>query len=69
VTRGSRIHDDVRRHFGSCARCKGVDPEATRIQQPAATRRSVPAATLKALCPSGRSIYRAYTRWLAEPDG
>ncbi len=26
VTKGSWIHDDVSRHFGSCAQCREVDP-------------------------------------------
>jgi hypothetical protein len=68
MTRGSRIHDEVRLHFGSCAQCRAVNPEEARIRQSEALRRTVPDATLAALCPAGRSIYWAYLRWLAEPD-
>lgn len=68
MTRGSWIQDDVRGHFTRCMQCKGVNPEAIRIQQIGALRHSVPAETLYALCPEGRSIYQSYLRWLAEPD-
>jgi hypothetical protein len=68
VSRGSWIHDDVARHFGSCPQCKGVNPEEVRVRQPQAIRRTVPDAVLAAMCPDGRSIYRSYLRWLAEPD-
>jgi hypothetical protein len=68
VTRGSWIHDDIVRHFRSCAQCRDVKPEEVRIQQLPALRLTVPATTLAAMCPDGRSIYRSYLRWLAEPD-
>ncbi len=36
--------------------------------QPVALRHAVPDEVLVKLCPDGRAIYRAYLRWLAEPD-
>lgn len=68
MTRGSWIHDDVSRHFGACAQCREVKPEEARIAQPEALCRTVPDVVLAAMCPDGRSIYRSYLRWLAEPD-
>jgi hypothetical protein len=71
VTRGSWIHDDLRGHFAACAQCRGADPENKRVKRDEPGRvseRDVPAATLAAMCPDGRSIYRSYLRWLAEPD-
>lgn len=68
MSRGSRIHDEVSRHFGSCVQCKSVNAENIRVAQPAAIRRTVPDAVLAAMCPDGRAIYRSYLRWLAEPD-
>jgi hypothetical protein len=71
MTRGSWIHDDVSRHFDACAQCRTADPESKRIKHnkpDEVSERDVPAPTLAAMCPDGRSIYRAYLRWLAEPD-
>lgn len=71
MTRGSWIHDDVGRHLGDCARCRRADPERHRVKHKApgqVSERDVPAETLAAMCPDGRSIYRAYLRWLAEPE-
>jgi hypothetical protein len=71
VTRGSWIHDDVSRHFEACAQCRGVDPESKRVKHDVPGQVSecdVPATVIAAMCPAGRSIYRSYLRWLAEPD-
>lgn len=68
MTRGSGVHDDVSRHFGVCSQCASVQPESVRVAQPEALRRTVPDDVLVKLCLAGRSIYRAYLRWLAEPD-
>jgi hypothetical protein len=68
VTKGSWIHDDVSRHFGNCSQCKATDPENVRVAQVKELRLSVPDGVLSAMCPDGRSIYRSYLRWLAEPD-
>ena len=71
MTKGSWIHDDVSRHLAACAQCCGVDPENKRVKHSVPGRvseRDVPAAALSAMCPDGRSIYRSYLRWLAEPD-
>lgn len=69
MTTGSWIHDDVSRHIGACAQCQGADAENIRVAQPKALRRTVPDEVLAKMCPNGRSIYRSYLRWLAEPDG
>jgi len=68
MSSGSWIHDEVSRHFKACTRCRDTKPEETRVRQPEALRRSVPEATLAGMCPTGRSIYEAYLRWLAEPE-
>ncbi len=68
MTKGSWIHDDVSRHFGSCAQCREVNPENVRVAQPEELRRAVPGDVLARMCPDGRAIYRSYLRWLAEPD-
>lgn len=68
MTQGSGIQEDVSRHFGSCALCKATRPEEVRVAQPGGLRRTVPESVLAAMCPAGRAIYRAYLRWLAEPD-
>jgi hypothetical protein len=71
VTKGSWIHDDVSRHFGRCAQCRSADPENKRVKhgQPGrVSERDVPAEAMAAMCPDGRSIYRAYLRWLSEPE-
>lgn len=68
MTRGSWIHDEVRRHFGHCVQCKAADPETARLRQPAAKRHSIPVETALALCPVGRTIYQSYLRWLREDD-
>lgn len=74
MTKGSWICDDVSRHFGSslikasCSRCSTVDPETVRTAQPEPLRRTIPDKVLAKMCPDGRRIYRAYLRWLAEPD-
>jgi hypothetical protein len=68
MTRGSRIHDDVRQHFENCTQCRNVNPEETRVRQAPPLRRTIPSVTLAAMCPAGQSIYQAYLRWLAEPD-
>jgi hypothetical protein len=68
VTRGSKIHDEVSDHFRRCAQCSGANPEEIRIRQAPALRLTVPDAVIATLCPVGRPIYRAYLRWLAEPD-
>lgn len=68
MSRGSWIFDDVVRHFESCAQCLPVRPDDVRVAQPASLRHVVPDSVLAALCPDGRAFYRAYLRWLAEPD-
>lgn len=71
MSKGSWIHDDVVRHFKDCAQCRAIDPEAsrTRHKNPGhVSEDDVPAEKIAALCPDGRSIYRSYLRWLAEPD-
>jgi hypothetical protein len=66
VSKGAWIHDDVDRHFKACPQCRQLEPEKERVASPG--RRDVSAGTLAAMCPDGRSIYRSYLRWLAEPD-
>jgi hypothetical protein len=74
VSQGSWIHDEVVRHFGSprltagCAQCAAVRAEEIRIAQPLARRKTIPDEVLGQMCSAGRSIYRSYLRWLAEPD-
>jgi hypothetical protein len=74
VSKGSWVHDEVVRHFGSfriepsCAQCHDVHAEEARVSQPKVLRRSVPAEVLAKMCPDGRAIYCAYLGWLAEPD-
>jgi hypothetical protein len=71
MTRGSWIHDDLSRHFDKCARCRSADPESARKKHEdpgLVSERDVPAETLARMCPEGRSIYRSYLQWLAEPD-
>lgn len=71
MTKGSWIHDDVGRHLKSCAQCRAADPESARVKHDSpgkVSERDVPAEKLAAMCPDGRSIYRSYLRWLAEPD-
>ena len=71
MTKGSWIHDDVSRHLDACAQCRGADPEGRRrkhAQPGLVSERDVPAEALAAMCPDGRAIYRAYLRWLAEPE-
>lgn len=71
MSKGSWIHDDVSRHLGSCAQCRDADVENKRRKHDApghVSERDVPAEALAAMCPTGRSIYRSYLRWLAEPD-
>ena len=71
MTRGSWIHDDVGRHLSGCARCREADPESRRRKHAVpgkVSERDVPAEVMAAMCPDGRSIYRSYLRWLAEPD-
>ena len=66
MSRGSWIQEDVSRHFNTCAKCRETHPENERVSRPG--RRDVSTDTLAAMCPDGRSIYRSYLRWLAEPD-
>ncbi len=66
MSKGSWIQQDVSRHFGSCPTCAWLQPEDERVSRPG--RRDVSDETLAAMCPAGRSIYRSYLRWLAEPD-
>jgi hypothetical protein len=71
VSKGSWIHDDVVRHFKRCSQCCAADPESARIKHRDPGKVSeddVPAEKIAALCPDGRSIYRSYLRWLADPD-
>jgi hypothetical protein len=68
MTRGSRIHDEVGQHFRSCAQCRNVNPEETRLRQALSLGLTIPKATIAALCPPGRAIYQEYLRWLAEPE-
>lgn len=71
MTKGSWIQEDVSRHFGSCARCRETDVENKRRKhdKPGQTSaRDVPSEVFATMCPDGRAIYRAYLRWLAEPD-
>ena len=68
MTTGSWIAEDVGRHFRSCAQCREVKPEEARVAQPKALRRTVPDEMLAKMCSDGRSIYRSYLRWLAEPE-
>ena len=65
MTKDSWIAEDVGRHFRSCAQCQ---PEEARVAQPEALRRTVPDEMLAKMCLYGRSIYRSYLRWLAEPE-
>jgi hypothetical protein len=66
MSRGSAVHDELGRHFRSCVQCRAANPEAKRLKDP--KRRTVPQETLDAMCPIGRSVYKSYVRWLAEPD-
>lgn len=66
MTRGSWIHDDISGHLRDCAKCRETNPEAERLRRP--SLRDVSDETLAARCPEGRSIYRAYLRWIAEPE-
>lgn len=71
MSKGSWIHDDVSRHFDKCSQCRAADVENKRVKHARpghVSERDVPAEALAALCPDGRSIYRSYLRWLAEPD-
>lgn len=71
MTRGSWIHDDVSRHFGSCAQCRETDAENKRRKHDKpgqVSERDIPTEVLAKMCPDGRSIYRSYLRWLAEPE-
>jgi len=68
MTTGAWIHDAVSRHVGACVQCQSTDAENVRVAQPERLRRTVPAEVLAKMCPDGRAIYRAYLRWLAEPD-
>ena len=68
MTRGSWIHDSLSGHLDRCVQCRAVNAEKVRVTRPEAQRLAVDDATLAALCPDGRSIYRSYLRWLAEPD-
>lgn len=71
MSKGSWIHDDVSRHFGSCTQCRATDAENKRRKHDKpgqVTESDVPAEVFAAMCPDGRAIYRAYLRWLAEPD-
>jgi len=68
VTRGSGVHDELGEHLELCVQCRLVNAEGVRIARPREQRHAVDAETLAALCPEGRSIYRAYLSWLAEPD-
>lgn len=68
MTKGSWIHDDLSDHLKRCAQCREVNAEGIRVRRPEGQRLSVDDATLAALCQAGRSIYRSYLRWLAEPD-
>lgn len=64
MTYGSRIHDELGRHFGSCEQCRLTNPEHERVARPG--RGDVSDTTWRAMCPDGRSIYRAYLQWLAD---
>lgn len=71
MTKGSWIHDDVSRHFKACTQCHETDVENKRRKHDHpghVSERDVPEESLAAMCPDGRAIYRAYLRWLAEPD-
>lgn len=68
MSQGAWIHDDVSRHFRTCAQCKATDAENVRVAQPKAARLSLPDDVMAKMCPDGRSIYRSYLRWLAEPE-
>jgi hypothetical protein len=71
MTKGSWIHDDVSRHFRSCTQCRETDAENKRHKHDRpgqVSEADVPKETLAAMCSDGRAIYRAYLRWLAEPD-
>lgn len=71
MSKGSWIHDEVSRHFGVCVPCRETDAENKRRKHDKpgqVTESDVPAEVFAALCPDGRAIYRAYLRWLAEPD-
>lgn len=71
MTRGSQIHDDLGRHFINCAQCRSTDVENRRKKhgEPGhVSERDVPPEALAAMCPDRRSIYRAYLRWLMEPE-
>jgi hypothetical protein len=51
--------------------CREADPENKRIKHDKPGQVSeddLPAGVLMAMCFDGRAIYRAYLRWLAEPD-
>lgn len=71
MTAGSWIHDSLSRHLASCSQCRSVDPESKRKKHDVpghVSERDVPIAVLAQMCPDGRSIYRAYLRWLGEPE-
>lgn len=66
MTQGVQAHTDVSRHFKVCPRCRLLDPEAERTAYPG--KRTISDGTMAAMCIDGRRIYRAYLRWLSEPE-
>lgn len=71
MSSGSWIHDDVSRHFRACGQCRDTDAENKRVahrMSGAEADREALAEALGAMCHNGRAIYRAYLRWLAEPE-
>ena len=71
MTKGSWIHDEVSRHFRSCAQCAATDAENKRRKHDKpgqVSEHDVPAEVFAAMCSGGRAIYRSYLRWLAEPE-
>ena len=68
MTKGSWIAEDSSRHFRACMQCRATDAENVRVAQPEELRRTIPGEVLAKMCPDGRSIYRSYLRWLADPE-
>lgn len=71
MTKGSWIQEDISRHIKNCKQCHETDIENARVKHDVpgkVSERDVPTAKLAAMCPDGCSIYRAYLRWLAEPE-
>ena len=71
MTAGSWIHDKLSEHLAGCARCRAADPETHRVKHDTpglVSVNDVPPAVWAKLCPEGASIYRAWLKWLGEPE-